>query len=61
MAQEAKRFGVDMMIHRIATAELYRDNPTSVRCRWSFRDFIEAHIVLDVADAERSRRESDAG
>lgn len=48
-----------MMMHRIATSELYRDSPTAVRTRWAFRDFVEAHIVLDVADEERARKEEE--
>lgn len=49
------------MIHRVATSELYRDSPTAVRCAWAFRDFIEAHAMLDVSDQERARAKSEAG
>jgi len=49
------------MITRVATSELYRDSPTAVRVRWAFRDFIEAHAVLDVVDEDRSRAEATGG
>jgi hypothetical protein len=42
------------MVHRIATSEQYRDSPTAVRCAWAFRDFLDAHILLDVVDEERA-------
>ena len=42
------------MIHRIATSELYRASPTAVRCHWAFRDFLEAHIMLDLTEEERA-------
>lgn len=48
------------MIHRVATSELYRDSPTAIRTRWAFRDFVDAHVVLDVADEERERASADA-
>jgi hypothetical protein len=47
------------MIHRVALDELYRDSPTAVRCRWAFRDFIEAHVVLDAASETRALREEE--
>lgn len=49
------------MITRVATSELYRDSPTAVRVRMAFRDFIGAHAILDVADAERARAEATSG
>lgn len=49
------------MVHRIATSELYRDSPTAVRVRWAFRDFVDAHVMLDVADDERARAEAEHG
>lgn len=49
------------MVQRIATSELYRDSPTAVRCGWAFRDFVDAHRVLDVADEERERAGEKAG
>lgn len=49
------------MVHRVATSELYRDSLTNVRCGWAFRDLIEAHVMLDVADEERARAKAAAG
>jgi hypothetical protein len=51
---------VDLMLQRVAVSDLYRDSPTSVRVRWAFRDFLEAHVVLDVQDLERAEREEEA-
>lgn len=48
------------MIHRVATSELYRDSPTAIRWRWAFRDFVDAHQVIDVADEERARAKREA-
>lgn len=49
-----------MVLHRVVTSELYRDSPTAVRCRWAFQDFLDANVILDVADEERARREAEA-
>jgi hypothetical protein len=43
------------MLHRIATSELYRDSPTAVRLHWAFRDFIDAHVLLDLHDDEKAK------
>jgi len=43
------------MVHRVAMSEAYRSSPTSVRCSWAFCDFIAAHVMLDILDAERER------
>ncbi|NOT72461.1 MAG: hypothetical protein HOP09_14665 [Hyphomicrobium sp.] len=47
---------MDTMIHRVATSESYRTSPTLVRTSWAFRDYIDAHRVLDIIDAERERQ-----
>jgi len=49
------------MLHRIATSELYRCNPTVVRNGWAFRDYVAAHVILDHADQERKEAEARHG
>jgi pyridoxal biosynthesis lyase PdxS len=51
---------VDLMFHRIAISEQYRDSPTAVRVRWAFRDFLSAHVILDLVDEERARIAAEA-
>jgi hypothetical protein len=48
------------MFHRVAMSEQYRSDPTSVRARWAFCDFIAAHVILDIADEERARAQREA-
>ncbi len=46
--------GVDWWIHRVAGSERYRCQPWEVRERWTWRDVIDAHAVLNAfEDAER--------
>lgn len=44
-----------MLIHQVATSELYRDSPTNVRLHWSLRDLIGAHMILEHTTEERER------
>lgn len=41
------------MTHRVATSERYRCQPWEIRKHWTWREFIEAHVVLNTfEDAE---------
>ncbi|MEN0065934.1 MAG: hypothetical protein AAGA48_27585 [Myxococcota bacterium] len=48
------------MIHRVATSEAYRCSPTAIRRDWAFRDFLHAHVVLDLFEAKRQQAEEQA-
>jgi hypothetical protein len=61
VSRAAHTYRIDLMIHRVATSELYRDSPTAVRCGWAFRDFVDAHVLLDEADEARARAEAGGG
>jgi hypothetical protein len=61
LKRDAAKYRIDLMVHRIATSELYRDSPTRVRCQWAFVDFVAAHVLLDVSDEERARAEAAHG
>jgi hypothetical protein len=37
-------------VHRIATSSRYRVSPREVRASWSWREVLEAHLVLDAFD-----------
>lgn len=54
LQREASRYGVDLLLIRVATSELFRDSPTAVRTRWAIRDYIAAHVVLDAQDRARA-------
>ena len=41
-------------------SEVYRDTPTGVRTRWAFRDFVEAHVMLDSVDEQRAKEKKEA-
>jgi hypothetical protein len=45
---------VAWFVHRLAVSERYRCQPWEIRERWTWRDAVEAHMVLDAfEDAER--------
>lgn len=44
---------VDWFVHRISTSEHYRRPPWEIRQKWTWRDALEAHWVIDAfEDAE---------
>ena len=48
--------GIDWMVHRVATSERYRCQPWEIRERWTWRDVLDAHAVLNAfEDAEEQR------
>jgi hypothetical protein len=41
-------------VHRISTSGRYQSPPWEIRARWTWRDALEAHAVIDAfEDAER--------